>query len=235
MSRLDPSLVARGSCPTDNGLPESEEELDEEQDAAHRRFMRNRRRARSLPACPAAAMLAESGARKRVQFADTLGMSLADVKHFSALEEPRVPHAVLTRYQNFPPPQAHVEPMLLPCFPELVDAEQRAHEMGVALEKVHVTPFEVRGQILARNEDAHAGVFVRYTFNEWLSHVDAPAVRVSARRFTFSVLVPPLWSASAVHLAVFLGSADGEFWDNNRGHNYSLRYGRAHGHAPVDN
>ncbi|KAJ0059843.1 hypothetical protein NL108_013782 [Boleophthalmus pectinirostris] len=201
------------------------------------RFMRDRRRARSLPACTAS-LLGDGGARKRVQFADTLGLSLADVKHFNTTDEPLVPHAVLSRHRRFqaPAPQTHAQPVLLPCFPEPADAQRRAREQRVALEKVHVTQFEVRGQVLTRTEDARALVFIRYTFNEWLSHVDAPAVRVPNGRFTFSVLVPPLWSASAVHFALGLRSAEGEFWDNNEGRNFSFRYGygRPHAHALRD-
>lgn len=221
--------------PLDNGLLDSDpEELDEEQDAARMRFMRDRRRARSLPACTAA-LLGDVG-RKRVQFADTLGLSLAKVKHFSVCDEPSVPHAVLSRHRSLQPAQTHAQPLLLPWFQEPVHAEQRVHEQHVALDKVHVTQFEVRGQILTRAEDAQAAVFVRYTFNEWLSHVDAPALRVTPGRFSFSVLVPPLWSANAVHFAVVLRSADGEFWDNNNGKNYSLRYGygRVQARAPAD-
>ncbi|XP_033841692.1 protein phosphatase 1 regulatory subunit 3G [Periophthalmus magnuspinnatus] len=237
MSHPEQSVESRVMGPMDNGLPESDEELDAEQDAARMRFMRDRRRARSLPACTAA-LLGDGGARKRVQFADTLGLSLADVKHFSTTDEPLVPHAVLSRHQSFqaPAPQMHAQPMLLPCFPDPVDAQQRLHEQRVALEKVQVTQFEVRGQVLTRTEDAQAAVFIRYTFNEWLSHVDAPAVRVLNGRYTFSVLVPPLWSANAVHFALGLRSSEGEFWDNNGGRNFSLRYGygRPQVHAQRD-
>ncbi|XP_072298139.1 protein phosphatase 1 regulatory subunit 3G-like [Eucyclogobius newberryi] len=235
---MDPeqSLETRGPTgltgptgPVDNGLADSDEELDAAQDAARMRFMRERRRARSLPACTAA-LLGDGSARKRVQFADTLGLSLADVKHFNTTDEPLVPHAVLSRHRSFgaPAPQTHAQPALLPCFPEPVHAQKSVHEQRVALEKVQVTQFEVRGQVLTRTEDTHAAVFIRYTFNEWLSHVDAPALRVADGRHTFSVLVPPLWSASAVHFALLLRCAEGDFWDNNRGKNFSLRYGHAH-------
>ena len=40
--------------------------------------------------------------KKRVQFADALGLSLARVKHFSEAEEPQVPPAVLSRLRSFP-------------------------------------------------------------------------------------------------------------------------------------
>ncbi|XP_007933574.1 protein phosphatase 1 regulatory subunit 3G [Orycteropus afer afer] len=40
--------------------------------------------------------------KKRVQFADALGLSLASVKHFSEAEEPQVPPAALSRLRSFP-------------------------------------------------------------------------------------------------------------------------------------
>ncbi|XP_026532437.1 protein phosphatase 1 regulatory subunit 3G [Notechis scutatus] len=47
--------------------------------------------------------------KKRVQFADSLGLCLASVKHYSAAEEPQVPHAVLSRLQSFPMRQRDFE------------------------------------------------------------------------------------------------------------------------------
>uniref|UniRef100_A0A8D0DK84 Protein phosphatase 1 regulatory subunit 3G n=1 Tax=Salvator merianae TaxID=96440 RepID=A0A8D0DK84_SALMN len=47
--------------------------------------------------------------KKRVQFADALGLCLASVKHFSAAEEPQVPPAVLSRLQSFPMRQRDLE------------------------------------------------------------------------------------------------------------------------------
>ncbi|XP_044311289.1 protein phosphatase 1 regulatory subunit 3G [Varanus komodoensis] len=47
--------------------------------------------------------------KKRVQFADSLGLCLASVKHFSAAEEPQVPPAVLSRLQSFPMRQKDFE------------------------------------------------------------------------------------------------------------------------------
>ncbi|KAM8822071.1 protein phosphatase 1 regulatory subunit 3G [Synchiropus picturatus] len=211
------------------------EELDDEADASRlQRYMRERRRARSLPACPAA-LLGEG--RKRVKFADSMGLNLASVKHFSALEEPRIPSKVLSRHKSFPPPQ-HEPPepeaeRRLACAPELADAEQRLRRLRVCLEEVSIGRLDVRGLIRVLSEAARGlrEVGVRYTFNEWLSHVDAQAAPLpgsAGLRFCFTVYTPPLTEPGAtVHLAVYLRSDDGEFWDNNAGRNYTLRYSEA--------
>uniref|UniRef100_A0A8C6LRB0 Protein phosphatase 1 regulatory subunit 3G n=1 Tax=Nothobranchius furzeri TaxID=105023 RepID=A0A8C6LRB0_NOTFU len=225
-------------------MVEGEGDLDDELDASHlERFMRDRRRARSLPAYPAALLDPDSG-RKRVKFADSMGLTLTSVKHFSSQEEPQIPTKVLSRYKSFPPQQDVLGDLcqnfrssldmdrLVACFPELRDADRRVQELRVCLEQVSITQFEVRGQIRVRRGCKVREVGIRYTFNDWLSHVDAQALPVSPveepgseARFSFTVYTPPFMDpSSAVHFAVFLRSDQGEFWDNNLGQNYTLRY-----------
>ncbi|XP_037549720.1 protein phosphatase 1 regulatory subunit 3G [Nematolebias whitei] len=233
--------------PVQNGL-DSEEDLDDELDASHlERFMRDRRRARSLPAYPASLLDGDSG-RKRVKFADSLGLTLISVKHFSAQEEPQIPSKVLSRHQSFPPQQQDLGDLqnlrsgldtdrLVACFPELRDSDRKVQDLRVCLEKVLITQFEVRGQVRVLRGLAVREVGVRYTFNSWLSHVDAQALPVPGEeaagsepgsvgdRFGFTVYTPPFMDpSSSVDFAVFVRSDQGEFWDNNQGQNYTLRY-----------
>uniref|UniRef100_A0A3P8RWH2 Protein phosphatase 1 regulatory subunit 3G n=1 Tax=Amphiprion percula TaxID=161767 RepID=A0A3P8RWH2_AMPPE len=258
MSRSPPRCPTGGESLPPGRLPENgleepqeeeeeeEEDLDDEQDASRlERFLKDRRRARSLPAYPVVLLEPESGGGKRVKFADSMGLTLESVKHFSALEEPQIPSKVLSRHRSFPPQQHELltdlrhrlqagrdTDRLVACFPELRDAERRVRQLRVCLERVTITQFDVRGQIrvLDGREDKEVGV--RYTFNDWLSYVDAQAVPVAAEqpdlvgeRYVFTVYTPPFMEpGSAVHLAVYLKSDEGEFWDNNWGQNYSLRY-----------
>ncbi|XP_041628749.1 protein phosphatase 1 regulatory subunit 3G [Vulpes lagopus] len=99
-------------------------------------------------------------------------------------------------------------------------------------------------------------VAVRYTFTEWRSFLDVPAElqpepaepergpgpgpgrepgrEPGAERFHFSLSLPPCLQpeagdaapGAAVHFAVRFRCAQGEFWDNNAGANYTLRFGR---------
>ncbi|XP_058491379.1 protein phosphatase 1 regulatory subunit 3G [Solea solea] len=238
---------------TENGLQEEEEEeeegdLDDEVDASRlEKFMRDRRRARSLPAYPAALLGCGPGSaeRKRVKFADSMGLNLASVKHFSAQEEPQIPSKVLSRYRTFPPPQdlLYQDPgRLVTCFLEPRDPERRVQQLRVCLEKIWINRFDVRGQIRVLSRGSRTEVGLRYTFNDWLSHVDAQALCASAEdqpgsvgeRFCFTVFTPPFMdSGSALTFALYLRSEDGEFWDNNDGHNYTLRYRCPHSSAPF--
>ncbi|KAM3593238.1 uncharacterized protein V6R79_008272 [Siganus canaliculatus] len=229
---------------------DEEEDLDDEVDASHlERFMRDRRRAQSLPAYPAALLdgVSESNGRKRVKFADSMGLNLASVKHFSALEEPQIPSKVLSRYKSFPPHpdllsdlchsfKSSLDPdRLVSCFPEPRDAEQRVRLLRVCLERVTITQLDVRGQIRVWTGCTHKEVGVRYTFNDWLSHVDSQALPVAVdepgfvgERFSFTMYPPPvLEPSSTLHFAVYLRTEEGQFWDNNEGQNYILRYLRA--------
>lgn len=234
---------------TERCLDDEEEDLDDEADASRlERFLKDRRRARSLPAYPGALLDGDPGSdsRKRVKFADSLGLNLASVKHFSSLEEPQIPSKVLSRHRSFPPPQqqdlftdlcnsfrSSLGPdRLVSCFPEPPEPERRVQQLRVCLEKITITQFDVRGQIRVLSGCRDKEVGVRYTFNDWLSHVDAQALHVAAEesgmvgeRFGFTVFTPPFMDpSSAVHLAVYLKSDEGEFWDNNEGRNYTLRY-----------
>ncbi|KAM8731345.1 protein phosphatase 1 regulatory subunit 3G [Acanthopagrus schlegelii] len=257
MSRSPLQIHTGGHSPSpgqsaENGLEDEEEEddeedLDDEVDASQlERFMRDRRRAQSLPAYPAALLDEDSGGdgRKRVKFADSMGLNLASVKHFSSLEEPQIPSKVLSRHKSFPPQQDLLNDLcqsfkssldtdrLVSCFPEPREAERRVQRLGVCLEKVTITQFDVRGQIRVFTGCTDKEVGVRYTFNDWLSHVDAQALPVAVdqpgfvgEQFTFTVYTPPFMDpSSTVHFAVYLRSKEGEFWDNNEGQNYTLRY-----------
>lgn len=221
--------------------------------------------------------------KKRVQFADALGLSLASVKHFSEAEEPQVPPAVLSRLRSFPmraqdleqlpgllaaaaaaaplsPPPLRLRPLFE--LPGPATAAERLQRQRVCLERVQCSApsgAEVTGSGLVLGCPGPRTVAVRYTFTEWRSFLDVPAElwpepaepqpaeassgesgdageEPGAERFHFSLCLPPGLQpqegedadapGAAVHFAVCYRCAQGEFWDNNAGANYTLRYVR---------
>ncbi|XP_046495944.1 protein phosphatase 1 regulatory subunit 3G [Equus asinus] len=218
--------------------------------------------------------------KKRVQFADALGLSLASVKHFSEAEEPQVPPAVLSRLRSFPMRSEDLEqlpgllaaaaplsappPRLRPLFqlPGPGAAAERLRRQRVCLERVHCPALpgaEVTGSGRVLGCPGPRAVAVRYTFTEWRSFLDVPAElqpepaeplppdgasggtgdaeeEPGAERFHFSLCLPPGLQPKegedadapgvAVHFAVCYRCAQGEYWDNNAGANYTLRYVR---------
>ncbi|NXJ65760.1 PP13G phosphatase, partial [Rostratula benghalensis] len=188
-----------------------------------------------------------SKCKKRVQFADSLGLSLASVKHFSDAEEPQVPPAALSRLQSPPGEERHPPPLgqdppppalrLLPDFPDGGEpSAERLRRQRVCLERLGrpPAPNDVRGTVRVLGCPGPKEVTVRYTFNEWLSFLDVPAAPLPpapatagdppAERYGFSLCVPPsLREGSALHFAIRYRSPQGEYWDNNGGRNYTLR------------
>ncbi|XP_070603284.1 protein phosphatase 1 regulatory subunit 3G [Erythrolamprus reginae] len=203
--------------------------------------------------------------KKRVQFADSLGLCLASVKHYSAAEEPQVPHTVLSRLQSFPMRQRDFEDFTaalaelggcapspfpqtsLRLAPPSDEADgrngvERLQRERVCLEEVTGmalagAPTDVRGVVRVLTCPGSKEVTVRYTFNEWLSFLDVPALplpeagdladgSVPVDRYQFSLCLPPgLPDGTAVHFAICYRSQQGEHWDNNGGANYTLRDG----------
>lgn len=218
-------------------------------------------RSLSLPASPSLAAAGlfpppEKGSggcctkcKKRVQFADSLGLNLASVKHFSAAEEPQVPPAVLSRLRRLPreefsaalglgcgarppPPPLQLVPDFQPAGE--VAAAERLQRERVCLERLGqpAAALDVRGTVRVLSCPGPKEVTVRYTFNEWRSFLDAAAQPLPGpegsdpptERFHFSLCTPPgLLEGSAVHFAVCFRSQQGEYWDNNGGSNYTLR------------
>ncbi|KAG8571651.1 hypothetical protein GDO81_011736 [Engystomops pustulosus] len=197
-----------------------------------------RRRARSLPwnSIPEAdededdSLMCCCKLKKKVQFADSLGLCLASVKHFVPSDEPLVPQAVLARLQSYPPtvPKPElVQEMCMSQCPIPAEVLDRLEEQSLCLEQVSASIWGVSGYILVKDPGVNAQVKVRYTFNDWLSFLDCPASSAQqcnapgTQRFHFSLCYPP--STSLIHFAICCTTGHGqEIWDNNQGVNYTV-------------
>ncbi|KAK8757716.1 hypothetical protein V5799_004651, partial [Amblyomma americanum] len=102
----------------------------------------------------------------------------------------------------------------------------------VCLSALSVRELTLHGTVSVANLTYHKHVFVRYTTNEWQSHVDWPASYlpgsladgVDQFAFALSVADAPL----RCELAVCFETEDGRrYWDNNGGANYRFRRSRA--------
>lgn len=210
---------------------------------------RDRRRTKSLPVSSEQASLLARCA-KRVQFADTLGLDLANVKHFNVTEDPHVPSQVFSRLRSYPPdePQDSVDLCdafssslklyrLSPRFTMPIESDNffaRLWQSRVALEKVTITHFDVKGVIRVTDTNStRKEVGVRHTFNNWLTCMDTKAVHESGKthegelwnQFEFTLHIPPYMNPDfSVQFAVYCLTDDGDYWDNNEGRNYVLRW-----------
>lgn len=201
-----------------------------------------RRRARSLPwnSIPEEdeedSLMCCCKLKKKVQFADSLGLTLASVKHFLPSDEPLVPQAVLARLQSYPPSTCGSRSELIledefrsaelgPSEAIPVQLLKRLEEQGVCLEQVSASRFGVFGYVLVKDLGEKAQVKIRYTFNGWLSFLDCPATSAASppgcQRFHFNLCYPP--STSSIQFAICFSTGQGqEIWDNNQGVNYTI-------------
>ncbi|NXT51591.1 PPR3D phosphatase, partial [Pluvianellus socialis] len=210
-----------------------------------------RRRARSLPTSPtrrkwAAEQCQVPGCQSRmnrVRFADALGLELTEVKVFQTGEDPSIPLHVLSRLSinsDLWYSSSDLEftmQCLVPDFQQpadCVDFSSRLQEQQVCLERVTSSDLGLSGTIQVRNVAFEKRVSVRYTFDQWKSlheacarwHSSIPEKNGQGQVdvFTFFLPVPPflLQLCSVVQFAARYQVNGWEYWDNNRGKNYSL-------------
>lgn len=227
--------------------PSLEEESEEEPGeggtrpgARSRAHVRDRgRRARSAPAGGGGARAARSRSpdtRKRVRFADALGLELAVVRRFRPGEPPRVPRHVQVQLQrdalrHFAPCQprarglqearAALEPAREPGFAARLQAQR------ICLERADAGPLGVAGSARVLDLAYEKRVSVRWSADGWRSLRESPAAYAGpapapprADRFSFRLPAPPV--GGALLFALRYRVTGREFWDNNGGRDYAL-------------
>lgn len=201
-----------------------------------------RRRTKSLPSSPERKTAAKCRPQcNKVRFADSLGLELAEVKVFNAGDNPYIPLHVLSRLsinsdlccsQDLVVSLQYLEP----DFKQPADCEDfldRLRQYCVCLE--HVTSseeLEIFGTIRVLNLAFEKTVTVRYSFTNWKTHSDVPAVWqrndnngiLNLDVFTFTITLPPFLTqiCSAIQFAIRYDVDGKEFWDNNQGRNYKF-------------
>jgi len=108
--------------------------------------------------------------------------------------------------------------------------EDRLRRDKVCLVSVtcHEDDWSVRGVVRVLNMDFYKSVCVRYTLDEWRTWSDTVATYVPgscdgfADRFQFTIYCGTLSAGQRLHFAVAFRCQGQEFWDNNRGANYSV-------------
>ncbi|KAM8947272.1 protein phosphatase 1 regulatory subunit 3D-like [Pelodytes ibericus] len=209
-----------------------------------------RRRAKSLPT-PAERRHLEVVAprKKEVRFADSLGLELTSVRHYSDAELPRVPYHVLAglRCREACPAGAELSALLLRPFPtsgyleplftdpgKKPDFLDLVRQRRVCLETIHTDPFSISGEVRVLNLSYEKEVVVRYTVDSWDTSSEILAIyqRGCSNRysdlFSFKLLCPGLLNKEGVlEFAVRYRVCGTEYWDNNDGQNYRVKSHKA--------
>lgn len=197
----------------------------------------DRKRAKSLP--ESSTVKESHGCGKRVQFADTMGLNLASVRHFDISDDGNETCTVLSGSKGCHSQHVNdfrsalnfsclVPAFNLPISSDAVDLKSR--RLGVALESI-TTGSNVEGLIRVMRGHSTKEVGVRYTLNNWLTFSDIQAAPrldeepvLQREHFHFVLQAPPCFDQdSSVHFAVYCRTDHGEYWDNNDGQNYTLK------------
>ncbi|KAK9881486.1 hypothetical protein WA026_016371 [Henosepilachna vigintioctopunctata] len=182
---------------------------------------------------------------KIVRFADMMGLDLASVKTFVD-EIPRVPISAfhdLTNCEDEPPQSVSnrittnnsQQKLVLPLFHQpggQSDFLDIVRKNFVCLENAVLEDnvlFAIKGIVRVRNIDFHKSVFVRYSKDSWRTFVDANATYIEnscdgfSDKFSFLIYANSLTPGQTLEFAVVFQARGEQFWDNNKGSNYSFQ------------
>ncbi|XP_029463999.1 protein phosphatase 1 regulatory subunit 3E-like [Rhinatrema bivittatum] len=224
----------------------------------------SRRRAKSLPTpgqrcCQAPLEIAHSPSRrKKVRFADSLGLELIAVRHFCDAELPQVPARVMAGLRCREPAPAGCELSVLPGALQSVwleplfatspgaapDFIERVRQRRVCLEALRTDGFGLSGLVRVLNVSYEKTVAVRYSLDRWATCTEAAAFYQlgpsgSSERatdtFSFRLVAPALLErGGTLEFAIRYCVAGVEFWDNNDGANYKVRSHKLRVSPPGD-
>lgn len=170
---------------------------------------------------------------RRVSFADSLGLTLVQVKEFDAWDAPKLPaYEFLERNAKGDSKEYFLS---LLNFANPLSAEEllvRVKKQKVELDTIEIVPetTTLRGVIRVLNVSFSKAVYVRATLDTWSSHFDLLAEYMAGHsdsqtdRFSFKLtLVPPFGPQGArVDFCLRYETPVGTFWANNNNANYVL-------------
>ncbi|XP_069820314.1 protein phosphatase 1 regulatory subunit 3E [Dendropsophus ebraccatus] len=197
--------------------------------------------------------------RKRVRFADALGLELESVRHFRREDMPRIPQHVTHRLQKELLEQlggsctarhdvswCEARHALSPSWVvergtsekqtwERSAWDQETWDRRVCLQSMRCESCFLWGSVRVLDLAYEKRVTVRYSLDKWLSHQDTHALYAArlchggtghpgTDLFTFRLPLPQTDQpqASSLEFAIRYQVGDEEFWDNNKGRNYSI-------------
>lgn len=176
--------------------------------------------------------------KKRVLFADDVGLALEDVRVVE--DSPDVPPVlepdVIARLNlGSSAPLCIEDPQFAVNFPQPVsdylELRNKVESSKVSLETAHVKSSSVLGTVRVKNIAFEKKVFVRLTCNNWETYDDINATYSSTSgiyspsydTFKFKISLKAVEKdVCSVYFAVCYKAGDEQFWDNNNGENYEI-------------
>lgn len=173
--------------------------------------------------------------RKKVQFADTTGGDLVDVKEFVAFDSDSEEESARWEEEEAKyrkperEPTYHVHPEF--SAPSRGSLLQAVHASKVEVEQISPAedePLALRVLIRVLNVSFHKAVYIRSTMDSWASYFDHPAEYVQGSNdgntdqfsFKLSFAPPYITHGSRIEFVVRYETSDGDYWANNSHMNY---------------
>ncbi|XP_033934262.1 uncharacterized protein [Pseudochaenichthys georgianus] len=173
--------------------------------------------------------------RKKVQFADTTGGDLVDVKEFVAFDSDSEEESARWEEEEAKyrkperEPTYHVHPEF--SAPSGGSLLQVVHASKVEVEQISPAedePLALRVLIRVLNVSFHKAVYIRSTMDSWASYFDHPAEYVQGSNdgntdqfsFKLSFSPPYITHGSRIEFVVRYETSDGDYWANNSHMNY---------------
>ena len=180
--------------------------------------------------------------KKRVSFADDIGLSLEAVRTITESSDtpPRLRPEILSSITVGATAGVTEKPPLVLQFPQpasdYLAFREKVDKNCVSLENVILKDYNLIGTVRVKNISFEKAVRVRCTFDGWETHTDISASYVpnnpvvgqssTASRydtFKFEMSVPPTMDFSKkIQFCVCYEVNNAQFWDNNCGANYEV-------------
>ena len=173
------------------------------------------------------------GMKKRVSFADDLGLALENIRIMSEPSDtpPRLKPDVFRSLTQGATAGAAVAPPLELNFQQpasdYLEFRRRIETDCVCLENVILKDYSVMGTIKVKNISFEKHVTVRCTFDNWTSTTDHQATYVANAvsssqfdTFSFNISVPT--NMKSLQFCINYKANVNNFWDNNKNQNYEI-------------
>uniref|UniRef100_A0A6A7FS97 Protein phosphatase 1 regulatory subunit 3B-like isoform X2 n=2 Tax=Hirondellea gigas TaxID=1518452 RepID=A0A6A7FS97_9CRUS len=176
--------------------------------------------------------------KKRVSFADALGQQLERIRLIT--ERPDCPplwsKEFIEKVTGIPlePPEKQWELTFTQPVSDYMGYKLKLDTERVALENVIIEEKKghVRGTVKVCNLSFHKDVLIRYTSNGWMTTEDCPATFIPSPRtsvaydlydrFGFEIPLPDIARADKLEFCVRFSCDGTEYWDNNKGRNFTV-------------
>mgnify|MGYP001793309221 CR=1 FL=1 len=172
----------------------------------------------------------EPSPKKKVHFADIMGLDLIKVKTITPNNSCENLFKIFSPHLRLSNEAFSSKKFIFNIQPPLNDAQVlfRLTTQNVCLEEIAFSCCTMSGTVRVRNIAYEKKVFIRYTVDEWETFEDKWADFVpyssdgETEKFEFRVSIPKDFVGLRIRFAICFQCGNAEYWDNNLNDNYTV-------------